>query len=279
MGVLQRFERRVEEIVNGAFARAFKSEVQPVEVAAALQRECNDKAAIVARGRTMVPNSFTVELGDHDFERLDVYAEPLGGELADMVAEHAQQQGYTFIGPVRVDLEHVPELETGVFRIRSAAVAGVTPRADSSDRLAAPAELSPRRDASANPRPVLAPDGAAEATTLNPAARPDGGPGQPRPDVPSPARVEIGGESYPLNRAVTVLGRGQGSDLRIDDPGVSRSHAEIRLHRDLAEIVDLGSTNGLVIDGQRVERAALEDGTEVRLGRTVLVFRRGRGDR
>ena len=63
MGVLQRFERRIEEMVNRPFARAFKAEVQPVEIASALQRECDDRAAIVARGRTMVPNAFTVALG------------------------------------------------------------------------------------------------------------------------------------------------------------------------------------------------------------------------
>ena len=82
MGVLQRFERRIEEMVNRPFARAFKAEVQPVEIASALQRECDDRAAIVARGRTMVPNAFTVALGSHDHERLSVYAEALGDELA-----------------------------------------------------------------------------------------------------------------------------------------------------------------------------------------------------
>ena len=70
MGVLDRFERRLEGLVSGAFARAFKSEVQPIEIAGALQRECDDRAAIVSRGRTMVPNDFVVELGPHDHERL-----------------------------------------------------------------------------------------------------------------------------------------------------------------------------------------------------------------
>ena len=82
VGVLQRFERRIEEMVNRPFARAFKAEVQPVEIASALQRECDDRAAIVARGRTMVPNAFVVALGSHDHERLSVYAEALGAELA-----------------------------------------------------------------------------------------------------------------------------------------------------------------------------------------------------
>ena len=63
MGVLQRFEHRLEGMVEGAFARAFKSELQPVEVASAVQREMDDRAAIVAQGRTLVPNDFVVETG------------------------------------------------------------------------------------------------------------------------------------------------------------------------------------------------------------------------
>jgi hypothetical protein len=233
LGVLQRFERRIESLVSGAFARAFKSEVQPVEVAAALQRECDDRAAIVARDRRMVPNEFVVELGEHDHERLAPYAQALTGELADMVREHAEEQGYQFIGPVSVALHQVGDLDTGRFRVRSEAVAGVVPRQD---------QTMP----------------AGRGTVID-------------------ARVEIAGSTYALTRAVTVLGRSEQADLRIDDPGVSRRHAEIRLQRELAEIVDLGSTNGIVIDGHRVERAALEDGTTVRLGSTTLVFRRGGG--
>ena len=110
MGVLQRFERRIEELVNRPFARAFKAEVQPVEIASALQRELDDRAAIVARGRTMVPNQFRVTLGEHDHARLDVYREALSAELADMVSEHAEEQGYAFIGPVSVAIERDDEL-------------------------------------------------------------------------------------------------------------------------------------------------------------------------
>src|SRR4029077_11757632 len=102
VGVPQRFEGRIEEIVNRPFARAFKAEVQPVEIASALQRECTDRAAIVAKGRTMVPNVFTVELGGHDHDRLSTYADALGEELSAMVREHAEEQRYTFLGPVSV---------------------------------------------------------------------------------------------------------------------------------------------------------------------------------
>ena len=99
MGVLQRFEHRLEGMVEGAFARAFKSELQPVEIASAVQREMDDRAAIVAQGRTLVPNDFVVELADTDFQRLDVYADSLGIELATLAREHAREQGYSFVGP------------------------------------------------------------------------------------------------------------------------------------------------------------------------------------
>lgn len=127
MGVLDRFERRLDRLVNGTFARAFKAEVQPVEIASALQRECDDKAAIVARGRTIVPNNFRVELGDSDYERLSVYSQPLAQELADVVREHAGEQGYAVVGPITIDFEKGDDLETGMFRVASRAEQGPIP--------------------------------------------------------------------------------------------------------------------------------------------------------
>jgi hypothetical protein len=125
--VLQRFERRLEGLVEGAFARAFGGVVQPVEVAAALQREAADKKAIVGQGRVLVPNTYVVELGAADCERLGEYDEALRAELADMVREHAQEQGWSFVGPVEVRFEGVDDLKTGIFRVRSAVVAGAVP--------------------------------------------------------------------------------------------------------------------------------------------------------
>jgi hypothetical protein len=233
VGVLQRFERRIENLVNGAFAKAFKAEVQPVEIASALQRECDDRAAIVARGRTMVPNTFVIELGGTDHERLSVYAEPLGGELAEMVEEHAAEQRYVFVGPVSVTFELADDLDTGRFRVRSAAVAG-------------PMGTSARR----------------EGTRLSDPA-----------DAPY---LEVNGAQLPLTKSTAVIGRGADVDVRIDDPGVSRRHAEIRLRRSQpgpAPIVDLGSTNGLLVDGRPATQADLVDGSQLMLGSTRVVFR------
>src|ERR1700691_501718 len=95
VGVLQRCEHRLEEMVEVAFARAFKSELQPVEIASAVQREMDDRAAIVAQGRTLVPNDFLVELAGGENERLEVYADSLGIELANLAREYAKEQGYS----------------------------------------------------------------------------------------------------------------------------------------------------------------------------------------
>ena len=113
-------------MVEGAFARAFKSELQPVEVASAVQREMDDRAAIVAKGRTLVPNDFVVELSETDHERLEVYAESLGLELANLARDYAKEQGYSFVGPVRMRFEGVPDMTTGTFRIRSGVIRGST---------------------------------------------------------------------------------------------------------------------------------------------------------
>ncbi len=230
MGVLDRFERRLDRMVNGAFARAFKSEVQPVEVAAALQRECDDRAAIVTRGRTIVPNEFVVDLGEHDYDRLIGYAEALGAELGAMVREHAEEQGYTFLGPVAVTFELHDDLETGLFRVRSQTVT-------------APAGT-----------PAVAHEPAAPAAVS--------------------AALEAGGHTYALTKRHTVLGRGAEADLRLEDLGVSRRHAEIVLS-DPPRITDLGSTNGTFLDGERITTAELYDGARLALGSTALVFRYG----
>jgi len=226
MGVLQRFERRIEELVNRPFARAFKAEVQPVEIASALQRELDDRAAIVARGRTMVPNQFSVTLGEHDHARLDVYREALSAELADMVSEHAEEQGYAFIGPVSVAIERDDELDTGRFNVRSAAVAGATGRNQ---------------------------DTVSHAGAATP-------------------WVEVGSTTYALARPTTRIGRGSEADLRIDDPGISREHAELRRSGGDVTVVDVGSTNGVVVDGDRVAQARLRDGSRIQLGSTTLIF-------
>lgn len=225
MGLLERFEDSLDRLVNGAFARAFKAEVQPVEIAAALQRETDDRAAVIDRDRTVVPNIFQIELSDHDFDRLSVFKGALNDELAALVADYAAQQRYTLLGAVEISISRDGELDTGIFRVRSESRAEVRGREE----------------------------GAGE-------------PGQPR--------LVIGSTAYPLVRAVTRVGRGSDCDIRVDDPGVSRVHFEIVLGRP-ATLRDLGSTNGTLVSGSPIAESALEDGSEITVGSTTLVFRSG----
>ena len=108
MGVLKKFEQRLEGLVNGTFAKVFKSEVQPVEIAGALQRECDNNATIWNRERTVVPNDFIVELSAPDFERLSPYSGQLGDELAGLVRDYAKQQRYAFMGPNHAGRPRLP---------------------------------------------------------------------------------------------------------------------------------------------------------------------------
>ena len=235
MGVLQRFERRLGGLVEGAFARVFGGVVQPVEVAAALQREAEDKKMIVGQGRLLVPNDFVVELGQSDAERLEEYDAPLRRELASMVAEHAQEQGWSFVGPVEVRFERTAALDTGVFRVRSAVVQPVA--------AAAPARAPSGSNALAPAVPHLLVPG-------------DGG----------ERRVDLTGE-------VTRIGRSAEADVRLADTGVSRLHAELRLLGGEALLVDLGSTNGTTLNGRRVSEGRLRDGDRIGVGSSSLVFR------
>ncbi|WP_101522967.1 FhaA domain-containing protein [Nocardioides houyundeii] len=224
---LQRFEQRLEQVVSGVFARAFRSAVQPVEISAALQREVDNNAQILSRDRRLVPNDFDVELSETDLERLSPYDNAMARDLADQLQDHAESQGYVFPGPVHISFEAAGDLTTGRFRIRSRAEASVSG--------------DDHRTRHRTPRAML----------------------------------EINRTRHPLMPPGVVVGRGTESDIRINDPGVSRRHVEFvvsdRHDGDLdLSVVDLGSTNGMLVDGRKVERAPLKDGTVVKVGNTEL---------
>ena len=126
MGGLQRFEQKLEQLISGVFARTFRSAVQPVEIAAALQRECDNNAQVLSRQRRLVPNDFHVELSATDLERIVGLGRALEQDLVDQLQDHADAQGYVFTGPVTIAFESADDLTTGRFRIRSRAQASVT---------------------------------------------------------------------------------------------------------------------------------------------------------
>lgn len=226
MSGLERFEQRLEQLISGVFARAFRSAVQPVEIAAALQREVDNNAQILSRQRRMVPNDFHVELSPSDTERLAPYDTALASEMRAQVEEHAEVQGYVFPGRVTITFHEVDDLTTGRFRVRSRALASVTGTAMTDTQV--------RR---------------------------------------SEAYVEVNGTRHPLHGNL-VVGRGTEADLRINDPGVSRRHIEFRTSTadgvPHVTVYDLGSTNGMLVDGQKTTSAVVRDGGQVRIGSTTL---------
>lgn len=228
MGALQQFEQRLESLISGVFARAFRSAVQPVEIAAALQRECDNNAQVLSRQRRLVPNDFHVELSGTDLDRLQPYDTTLVDDLTKQLEDHAEAQGYVFPGPITIGFEPAGDLTTGRFRIRSGAKAQV--------------------------------EGHATDTQITRAR----------------AVLEVNGTLHPLDADV-VVGRGTEAGLRINDPGISRKHVEFRVRHDgpipAIEVHDLGSTNGMLVNGQKMTSAMADDGTEVQIGHTTMTVR------
>lgn len=124
MGLLDSFEKGLERAVNGAFAKTFRSGVQPVEIASALRSELDKKAAVVSRDRILAPNTFVVRLAPTDAERLGALGSTLDTELLRLVEEHAKAQGYSFAGPVSIRLNTDEQLSTGTLRVDSRSAAG-----------------------------------------------------------------------------------------------------------------------------------------------------------
>ncbi|MFF9339154.1 MULTISPECIES: FhaA domain-containing protein [unclassified Streptomyces] len=281
MGVLKRFEQRLEGLVNGTFAKVFKSEVQPVEIAGALQRECDNNAQIWNRERTVVPNDFIVELSAPDYERLSPYSGQLGDELAGLVRDYAKQQRYTFMGPIKVHLEKADDLDTGLYRVRSRTLASSTSQPQPhGGQQHQPHQQQGQPQGGYGYPPQGPPPGAPPMPPSPPGGaghRPAGGGRPPAPGGTQVRRwIEINGNRHQISRPTLVLGRSTDADVRIDDPGVSRRHCEIRTGTP-STIQDLGSTNGIVVDGQHTTRATLRDGSRIVVGSTTIVYRQAEG--
>ncbi|WP_336632027.1 MULTISPECIES: DUF3662 and FHA domain-containing protein [unclassified Microbacterium] len=124
MGLLDSFEKGLERAVNSAFAKSFRSGIQPVEIAAALRTELDAKAAVVSRDRILAPNTFEVRMSPADAERMQSIGSALDSELHTLVDTHASSQGFSFAGPVTITLTADPQLPTGTLQVASRTAAG-----------------------------------------------------------------------------------------------------------------------------------------------------------
>ncbi len=119
MGLLDNFERGLERVVNGAFAKTFRSGLAPIEITSALRRELDTKAAVMSRDRILVPNKFVVRLGRTDYHRISSMGPTLVDELTGLVQSHATAQGYQFAGGIDIRLSEDTSLSEGIIRIDS----------------------------------------------------------------------------------------------------------------------------------------------------------------
>ena len=124
MGILDNFEKGLERAVNGAFAKTFKSGLQPVEITSALRRELDTKAAVVSRDRILAPNRFTVRMSHPDFQRMTNLGPALIDELTDLVQRHGNEQRYQFAGGISISLSDDRGLSEGMVQIDSSTVKG-----------------------------------------------------------------------------------------------------------------------------------------------------------
>ncbi|WP_345801015.1 DUF3662 and FHA domain-containing protein [Microbacterium sp. AZCO] len=124
MGLLDSFEKGLERAVNSAFAKTFRSGIQPVEIASALRSELDKKAAVVSRDRILAPNTFTVRLAPSDDDKMRTIGPALGDELDALVHKHAKAQGYSFAGPVTITIARDDQLATGTLRVDSSTAQG-----------------------------------------------------------------------------------------------------------------------------------------------------------
>jgi hypothetical protein len=254
MGILRDFEQRLEGAVEGLFARAFRSGVQPVELGKRLVREVED-GRTVGVNRVYVPNVYVYELSPADRERFADYEQALGHELAALAVDTARERDWAMLGPARVEFHTAEDLEQGRFRLGSRVEA---------------AEVEADYAAAAG--------GAAAAQAVGPHTAML--PGQRRSArVRAPATLVLisGGQPvrvYPLNAAELSIGRSDQSDVALSDPGVSRNHARVLREGDDFIVEDLRSTNGTEVNGQPVRRRRLADGDVVKLASSTLQFRR-----
>jgi hypothetical protein len=253
VSVLQRFEKRLEGLVEGAFAKVFKGVVHPVEILNAMQREAEAHKAILAGGRTLVPNRYVIDLSPYDHSRLAPYAAALAQELAQSQAEFIGEQGWTVYGDVIVEIERGEGLDTGMFRVTAEVYTG------GSEPAPAPAPY--------DPGPGYAPYGQQQQHGGYGAPPPGAGPGR------NARLVSNDGRTYPLSVGSTVIGRGDQANLRLPDVGISRRHARLDFDGGQVVLTDLGSTNGTSVNGQRVSAVALNPGDMIQLGTTTLTFR------
>ncbi|MEP6909758.1 MAG: DUF3662 and FHA domain-containing protein [Actinomycetota bacterium] len=254
MTVLRNIEQKIEALFEGVFGRAFRTNVQPVELARKLAKEMDDHR-MVSVSRVYAPNEYSVYLSPGDREQFESYEESLTSELQDYLGEHAKRESYVLLSSPKVLLNTDSDLEVGEFGIATRMVQPEPGQGPVEEALPA---------APPGATMIYKPEGpvtqAATPTELG-----------VEPEV---VTLDENGTRHEVDQPSVTIGRSKDCDIRLADPNASRRHAELRQEGGAYWIVDLGSTNGLTVNGRRQKRAKLENDDRITIGSTDLVFRR-----
>lgn len=234
MGVLQDFERRLEGAVEGFFARAFRSGLQPVELAKAIRRYMGDTRHVAEDG-VVVPNVFRFRLNPRDIDHLSTYGERLREELGEVAVRTAKESGWLLRGPALVRVEPAREVAYGTYVLN-----GKVERVE--------------REATGAVTSVQPAVGARDGVALR------------------ILRGGEAGTEHPLDGARVVVGRSSDCDIALDDPTVSRRHAALVHRGDEWWVVDLESTNGTQVNDEPTAEQRLRRGDRIEFGEAVAEF-------
>ena len=272
MSLLRDIEQKIEGLFERGFRRAFRSTLQPVELARKLAREMEDHKTISV-SRVYVPNEFTVYLAPPDRESFASYERSLVAELGSYLDAHARGAGLSLVAPATVTLETDSDLRPGEFgiacRMADAPAPAPTTRPDSDER---PAAEAPAAEPAPAPPPVPAPparaygalEGVSGTQVISAADAQEAGLRQ------ETMTLVVGSTRTRLTKRVSTIGRSRECDVVVPDSNASRVHAEVR-HIGLDYfLVDMGSTNGTEVNGQVVRRHALADGDAIVVGTTPI---------
>jgi hypothetical protein len=251
--VLRQIEQKIESLFEGAFGRAFRRNVQPVELARKLAKEMDDYK-MVSVSQVYAPNEYVVYLSPGDRDQFESYEPALIKELEQYLTEHSRREGYVLLSKPEITFQTDEDLEVGLF--------GIANRMIQREAAEREAEAEPEPGATRIYRAAPVETEAASAEEL----------GLEEPE-PAPT-VTVNGKAHELQKASVVIGRSKDCDIRISDPNVSRRHAEIRQEGSTYWVVDLGSTNGIAVNGHALKRAKLDDDDRITLGSTEIVFHR-----
>ena len=259
MSVLKSLESKIAGLVEGTFSRAFRSEVRPVEIARKLAREMEEHKTF-SLSRTYVPNEYIVYLSPRDRERFTEYEDALVSELTGYLLEHARRERLVMMSRPTVEFETDDRLGLGEFGIQT--------------RVVHPDEAPAHPDEEPMPRARAGGIESSGRTMIYSTAGRHAEPLEERARTrQQTALVLMGGKRLVVGPVGVTLGRSRQSDIMVDDPNVSRAHAEIRPRGGSWVLTDLNSTNGTRLNGRRLQGSeVLKPGDEIELGTSLLTF-------